>query len=82
MMLGDANSTLAAVQAAAGVSPSKVSLTIRTILLALIFFWAAYLAYAKIAHVKQYGIDELHITRKFFGVLFVVMLAMILVYVV
>lgn len=81
-MLGDANSTLAAVQAASGVSPAKVSLTIRTVLLVLLFFWAAYVVHAKIAHVKHYGMDELHLVRKFFGVLFVVMLAMVLVYVV
>lgn len=81
-MLGDTNSTLAAVQAASGVSAAKVSLTIRTILLVLVFVWAGYVVQSKINHFKHHGIDGLDATRKFFGVLLVVMLAWSLVYVV
>lgn len=81
-MLKDAGSTLAAVQAASGVSPDKVSLTIRTILLVLVFLWAGWIVYSKIHHFRHHGLDELDTTRHFFSVLFVVMLALILVHMV
>jgi integrating conjugative element protein (TIGR03758 family) len=81
-MLSESGDALAAVQAAAGVSPDKVSLTIRTILLVAVFIWAGWIIYSKIHHLRHHGLDEFDTTRHFFSVLFVVMLALILVHVV
>ena len=73
------NDALAAVQGASGVSPDKVSLTIRSLLLIAVFIWAAWVVHSKVHHLRHHGLDELDITRHFFTVLFVVMLALILV---
>jgi integrating conjugative element protein (TIGR03758 family) len=81
-MLKEIGSASAAVQAASGISPDKVSLAIRTILLASVFIWAGWIIYSKIHHFRHYGLDELDITRHFLRVLFVVMLALVLVQVV
>jgi len=73
------DSALAAVQAVSGVSPDKVSVTIRTLLLVLIFIWAGWIVHSKIHRFRHHGLDELDATRHFFGVLFVVTLVLILV---
>ena len=80
--MADIGNALSAVQAAAGVSPDRVSLLIRIIFLSLVFIWAGYVVYSRIHHFRHNGIDELDTTRQFFGMLFVVMLAVILAYVV
>jgi integrating conjugative element protein (TIGR03758 family) len=79
-MPNDASSALVAIQAASGVSPDKVSLVIRTLLLVSVFLWAAWVVHSKIHHLRHHGLDELDITRHFFSVLFVVMLVLILVH--
>jgi integrating conjugative element protein (TIGR03758 family) len=78
-MLTEASGALAAVQAASGVSPDKVSLTIRTILLVAVLVWAAWIIGSKLHHLRHHGLDELDTARCFFSVLFVVMLILILV---
>jgi integrating conjugative element protein (TIGR03758 family) len=47
MIIGDA---LSAFETAAGLSPAKISLLIRTLLLALTFVWAAWCVYGEIHH--------------------------------
>ncbi len=81
-MLNDAGNALAAVQAASGVSPDKVSLMIRTLLLVMVFIWAGWILYSKLHRLRHHGLDELDTTRHFFSVLFVVMLALVLVHLV
>lgn len=75
------NSALEALQTAAGVSPSMVSLTIRSILLILIFVWAAACVYSKIHHIRHYEVDMFDIHRHFMRILFVVAIAVVLVFV-
>lgn len=70
---------LAALQAAAGVAPAKLSLVIRSILLALIFIWAVWFLYGEIHHFRHHAIDVLDALRKYFRVLFIVAIAIILV---
>jgi len=70
---------LAAVRAVSGVSPDKMSLIVRTILLVLVFLWAGWIVHSKIHRFRHHGFDELDATRHFFGVLFVVTLVLILV---
>lgn len=78
--MADIGNALAVLEATAGVSPHKVSFLIRTIFLSLVFLWAGYVVCSRIHHFRHQGIDELDATRQFFGMLFVVMLAIILVY--
>jgi integrating conjugative element protein (TIGR03758 family) len=49
--------TLSAFQTAAGISPDKMSLFIRTILLALVFVWAAWCIYGQVNYFKHHGVE-------------------------
>lgn len=72
---------LAALQAAAGVSASEISLTIRTILLVLVFFWAASCVYSKLHHIRHHATDLYDAQRTFFRILLVVSIAVALVFI-
>ncbi len=75
------NSALEALQIAAGVSPGKVSLTIRTILLTLIFVWAAACVYSKIHHFRHHDVDMFDAHRQLLRILFIVAIAVALVFI-
>lgn len=77
----DSNDALAALQTASGVPPSEVSLTIRTILLALVFFWAAACVYSKIHHFRHHGVDMYDSHRQLLRILFIVAIAVALVFI-
>lgn len=76
------DNALAALQASAGVSPDKLSLTIRTLLLVGILVWGAWCLFGQIHHYHHH--QEANFWDTYRGtvrVLFVVILAMVLVYV-
>lgn len=75
------NSALEALQTAAGVSPGDVSLTIRTILLTLIFVWAAACVYSKIHHFRHHDVDMFDAHRQLLRILFIVAIAVALVFI-
>ncbi len=73
--------TLNAWEMAAGVSVSKASLTIRTLLLATVFIWAVWCIYSELHYDRHHGIDLYDVLRKNLRVLFVVSVSIILVFV-
>lgn len=75
------NSALEALQTAAGVSPGAVSLTIRSILLTLVFIWAAACVYSKIHHFRHHDVDMFDAHRQLLRILFIVAIAIILVFI-
>lgn len=76
-----ANDTLAAFHAAAGVLPEKVSLLIRTVTLALMFLWAVWCIHGEINYCRHHDVQIYDVTRKLFRVLFIIVIAMILVFI-
>jgi len=78
MIIGDAQS---AFTTAAGLSPAKISLLIRTVLLALTFVWAAWCVYGEIYHFRHSDLDIDCMTHKILRILLVVTLMMVLVFI-
>ena len=78
MNTGDA---ISAFHSAAGVSPDKISLFIRTVLLALTFVWAAWCVYGEIHHLRQGEVDIEHVITKIMRILFMVTIVTILVFI-
>jgi hypothetical protein len=75
------SSALSAFEAAANASGAQLSLTIRILLLALLFVWAGAFIYAEIHHFRHDGIDVFDALRKCLRVLFILSIAIVLVYV-
>lgn len=75
------SSALSAFQTAAGVSSSELSLTVRSILLVLVFFWAAACVYSQLHHLRHHAVDFYDAHRQLLRTLFIVAIAVILVYV-
>jgi ABC-type anion transport system duplicated permease subunit len=75
------NSALEALQTAAGVSSSQVSVTVRSILLVLVFVWAAACVYSKIHHFRHHDVDMFDVHRHLLRILFIVAIAVILVFI-
>jgi integrating conjugative element protein (TIGR03758 family) len=74
--------SLSAFAAAASVSPEHLSITIRSLLLVLLFFWAGASLYSELHHFRHHEIDLMDVQRKVLRILFIVALAVILVFVV
>ena len=81
MSMSTDSSALSALQTAAGVSGSDLSLTIRTLLLALVFFWAAACIYSKIQRFRHHDVDMYDTQRTALRILFIVSLVIVLVFV-
>jgi integrating conjugative element protein (TIGR03758 family) len=73
--------SLSAFQSAAGVSPDKISLLIRTVLLALSFVWAAWCIYGEIHHLRHENFDIDRSSHKILRILLIVSLMVILVFI-
>lgn len=74
--------TLAALQAAAGVSVDKLNLTIRTLLMVGILVWGAWCVFGQIHHYNHHqDANFWDVYRGTTRILFVVILVMVLVYV-
>ena len=71
---------LSAWEMAAGVSASKASLTIRTLLLVTVFVWAVWCIYSELHYYRHHGVDFYDVLRKNLRVLLVVSVTIILVY--
>ena len=71
---------LKAWERAAGVSASSASLTIRTLLLALVLIWAAWCVYGELHYFRHHGIDLLDALRKNLRVLWVISITVVLVF--
>ena len=78
MIIGDA---VSAFETAAGLSPAKISLLIRTVLLALTFVWAAWCVYGEIHHFRHGDLDIDCMTHKILRILLIVTLMMALVFI-
>ncbi|HVV68001.1 MAG TPA: DUF3262 family protein [Gammaproteobacteria bacterium] len=76
-----ASSAIEAFQVAAGVSVSDLSLTVRSILLTLVFFWAAACVYSKIHHFRHHDVDMYDAHRQLLRILFIVAIAVALVFI-
>lgn len=72
--------TLNAWEMAAGVSASKASLTVRTLLLVAVFIWAVWCLYSELHYYRHHGVDLYDVLRKNGRVLLVVSVAVALVY--
>ena len=72
---------LSAFQTTAGLSPNKISLLIRSVLLALTFVWAAWCVYGEIHHLQQGDCEMDAMIHKIFRVLWMVTLTVILVFI-
>jgi integrating conjugative element protein (TIGR03758 family) len=79
MNLGDG--TLTAFATAAGVSPDKMSLFIRTVLLTLTFIWAAWCVHGQFQSFKHHDVETDEMMRKYSRVFLIVTAMMILVFV-
>lgn len=79
-MLSATTGALAAWQAAAGVTPDKASVTLRTLVLVLVFVWAVWCIYGEIHYFRHHGIDFFDALRKTLRILFVVSIAVVLVF--
>jgi integrating conjugative element protein (TIGR03758 family) len=66
---------------AAGVSASKASLTIRTLLLVTVFIWAVWCIYSELHYYRHHGVDLYDALRKNLRVLLVVSIAVALVFI-
>jgi len=75
------SNALAALEASAGVPASAVSLTIRSILLVLVFVWAGACVYSEIHHFRHHNVDAFDVLRKNSRILLVVSIAIILVFI-
>lgn len=75
------NTMLSAFQTSAGVSPDKLSLLIRTLVLVITFIWAAWCVYGEIHHFNQHGVDIESGIRKLSRILLIVMLMIMLVFI-
>jgi integrating conjugative element protein (TIGR03758 family) len=78
MVIGDA---LSAFETAAGMSPAKISLLIRTVLLTLTFVWAAWCIYGEIHHFSHGGIEIECAIKKVLRILFIVTIMVSLVFI-
>ncbi len=78
MIVGDG---VSAFETAAGLSPAKISLLIRTVLLALTFVWAAWCVYGEIHHFRHGDLDIDCRAHKILRILLVVTLMMVLVFI-
>jgi integrating conjugative element protein (TIGR03758 family) len=72
---------ISAFQSAAGVSPDKISVLIRTIIMTLTFVWAAWCVYGEIHHLRHGDVDIEHVITKIMRILFVVTIVTILVFI-
>ncbi len=75
------SSAIEALQVAAGVSASELSLTVRSILLTLVFVWAAACVYSKIHHFRHHDVDLYDTQRQALRILFIVAIAVALVFI-
>jgi integrating conjugative element protein (TIGR03758 family) len=75
------NDALSAFETAAGLSAAKISLLIRTVLLALTFVWAAWCVYGEIHHFRHGDLDIDCMTHKILRILLIVTLMMALVFI-
>ncbi len=78
MIIGDA---VSAFETAAGLSPAKISLLIRTILLALTFVWAAWCVYGEIHHFSHGDNDIDCMIKKILRILLMVTFMVALVFI-
>lgn len=78
MIIGDA---VSAFETAAGLSPAKISLLIRTLLLTLTFVWAAWCVYGEIHHFRHGDLDIDCMTHKILRILFILTMMMVLVFI-
>lgn len=72
---------LAAFQTAAGIAPDKMNLFIRTVLLGIIFLWAAWCVYGEIHHFRHDGVEIDIALRKIMRILFIVAIMVVLVFI-
>lgn len=79
MLLGDG--ALSAFQAAAGIAPDKLSVLIRTVLLAFVFLWAAWCVYGEINYFRHHEIEIDLTLLKLMRILFIVTLMIALVFI-
>lgn len=75
------NSAISALENAAGVSVGSLSMTIRTLLLALVFFWAAACIYGHLMYWRHHGIDWYDAQRAVLRILFVLSITVVLVFI-
>jgi integrating conjugative element protein (TIGR03758 family) len=75
------SAALSALQTASGVAPDKVSLTIRAVLLVIIFIWAAWCVLGEVDHAYHHALDEYHVLRKTSRILFIVSVMVVLVFI-
>ncbi len=75
------SSAIEALQVAAGVSASELSLTVRSILLVLVFIWAAACVYSKIHHFRHHDVDMFDAHRQLLRIMFIVAIAVTLVFI-
>jgi|GEM_PF-2439284 len=79
MNLGEA--ALTAFTASAGVSPDKMSLLIRTVLLALTFLWAAWCIYGEVQFFKHHDTEIIDMVGKCSRILLIVSLVVTLIFI-
>ncbi len=79
MNIGD--SALTAFTTVAGIAPDKLSLLIRTLLLAFTFLWAAWCVYGEIHCFKHHDVDAIDMIRKFTRILLITTLMVVLVFI-
>jgi len=70
-----------AFETAAGITPAKLSLFIRTILLALMFVWAAWSIYGQIQYFRHHGADVEQMMQMVLRILFLLTLMIGLVFI-
>lgn len=79
MLIG--NDILASFQAASGISADKLSLYIRTVLLAIVFIWAALCVKWRLHYIQHHGLEIESTLQTFVRVLFIVALTIVLVFI-
>jgi hypothetical protein len=72
---------LQAWEMAAGVSASSASLTIRTVLLVAVLIWAVWCIYGELHYFRHHGIDFFDALRKNSRILWIVSIAVALVFI-
>lgn len=80
-MVGEVNNALAAVQAASGIAPDKLSLMIRTVVAVIAFIWGSCVLNSLLHHFRHNGLEGLDANGKIIRVAIVLTMTLVLVYV-
>lgn len=75
------DTALQAWEMAAGVTAASASLVIRTLLIVLVLIWAGWFIYLELHHFRHHDVDLYDALRKNLRLLWVVSIAVVLIYV-